>query len=231
MKIDEMNRTVLYLIDTRSRFCELGAWSPTQTESGDLILRRIMSFGPLWSKELPNHLSLSGGLLAVTADGYSAMSSAGFTSTFGDGWRHKNVAAVIDTDVEQWTNDRVAKTIVKAFPIRLFPEGSLLVKPRKQPIAANVNVTEAAHLVFSTKEALSRNTSNHRWYIAEGQSNDFQYAEISWQPPEDDREVYGCSSGPTPIKFSPEHKESLVSLRVGKNEDGRLWTFRPEKEE
>lgn len=38
----------IYLIDTRDRFCELGAWLPTETKYGDLILRRIMSLGSLW---------------------------------------------------------------------------------------------------------------------------------------------------------------------------------------
>ena len=33
MKISDL----LYLIDTRTRFCEVGAWAVTQTTSGDLI--------------------------------------------------------------------------------------------------------------------------------------------------------------------------------------------------
>lgn len=43
-----MNNNLMYLIDTRSRFCEVGAWAVSQTASGDLVLRRVFSLGSLW---------------------------------------------------------------------------------------------------------------------------------------------------------------------------------------
>lgn len=192
---------LIYVIDTRTRFCELGAWCPTQTESGDIILRRAVSFGSLWDLYNGKKILFEEGLLGVLGEGYEAMSSAGFVGTQGTPWRSKNVAAIIESG---------GKTKIRAERLRLFPEGSTLYIPKKQPVQMNRAVTEAA---IRALQALGRG-----FLVSEGQSNTLQYAQILWsntEPPENE------------LNFTPEHKESLAALYVEKNEDGRLWTFRP----
>jgi len=199
-------KNLLYLIDTRSRFCEVGAWAVTQTTSGDLILRRAISLGSLWDLKERGVIKFNG-LVAVTDDGYQAISSEGFTSGGGRYWRVKNVAAIIESG---------GKTRIKAFRIHIFPEGTELIFPSKQPVQLNQAVRQAADLALLLRQYLAVG----EWFIMEGQSNTLQYAQLNWRMPED-----------ALLDFPAEHKESLVSLRVGRNQDGILWSFRPEEEE
>jgi hypothetical protein len=216
MKISEMDKNLLYLIDIRSRFSEVGAWAVTQTASGDLVLRRVLSLGSLWELAEKGKIEFNG-MVAVTEGGYRAMSSEGFTSGGGNSWRVKNVAAVIESG---------GKTHIKAFRVHIFPEGTQLLFPAKQPVQLNQAVRQAAYSAVLLRQALSWN----EWYIVEGQSNTFQYAELIWEIPDDDRLEQGYYSQPTPLEFAAEHKESLAELYVSKNEDGVLWSFRPEAE-
>jgi len=216
MKISEMDKNLLYLIDTRSRFCEVGAWAVTQTSAGDLILRRVLSLGSLWGLAEKGRFSFNG-MVAVTDESYRAMSSEGFTSGGGNGWRQKNVAAVIESG---------GKTRIKAFEIHIFPEGTQLLFPQKQPVQLSQAVRQAAYSAVFLRQALAK----EEWYITEGQSNTFRYAQLTWQVPADDRIEEGCCSRPTPLEFTGEHKESLAELYVSENEDGNLWAFKPEAE-
>jgi len=200
-----MSKNLLYLIDTRTRFCEVGAWSISQTASGDLVLRRAISLGSLWELREKGAIKFNG-LVAVTDECYMAMSSEGFTSGGGRSWRVRNVAAVIESG---------GKTRVKAFRIHIFPEGTQLSFPAKQPVQLNQAVRQAADLALLLRQYLSIG----EWFISEGQSNTFRYAQLLWRMPED-----------ALLEFPAEHKESLASLWVGKNEDGVLWSFRPEAE-
>ena len=197
---------LMYLIDIRTRFCEVGAWAVTQTTSGDLILRRAISLGSLWDLKERGVIKFNG-LVAVTDDGYQAISSEGFTSGGGRYWRVKNVAAIIESG---------GKTRIKAFRIHIFPEGTELIFPSKQPVQLNQAVRQAADLALLLRQYLAVG----EWFIMEGQSNTLQYAQLNWRMPED-----------ALLDFPAEHKESLVSLRVGRNQDGILWSFRPEEEE
>ena len=202
-----MKTNLLYLIDTRTRFCEVGAWSATQTTSGDLVLRRVLSLGSLL--DLRERLTVEfNGLVAITDDCYQAMSSEGFTSGGGRYWRQKNVAATIESE---------GKTRVKAFRVYIFPEGTELIFPSKQPVQLNPAVRQAADAALLLRQYLARG----EWFIMEGQSNTLQYAQLLWKTPEDN----------APLEFPAEHKESLASLRVSKNQDGSLWSYRPEAEE
>ena len=202
-----MSKNLLYLIDTRSRFCELGAWAASQTASGDLILRRAISLGSLW--DLRERLTVEfNGLVAITDDCYQAISSEGFTSGGGRYWRVKNVAATIESE---------GKTRVKAFRVYIFPEGTELIFPSKQPVQLNPAVRQAADAALLLRQYLARG----EWFIMEGQSNTLQYAQLLWKTPEDN----------APLDFPAEHKESLAALHVGKNQDGSLWSYRPEAEE
>ena len=202
MKISDL----LYLIDTRTRFCEVGAWAVTQTASGDLILRRALSLGSLWDLAGKGKIKFNG-LVAVTDETYSAISSEGFTSGGGRSWRQKNVAAIIESG---------GKTRIKAFRVRIFPEGTELAFPIKQPVQLNPAVRQAADSAILLRQYLART----EWFISEGQSNTFRYAQLNWQMPVD-----------ALLEFPAEHKESLASLWVGKNKDGYLWTYKPEEEE
>jgi hypothetical protein len=197
---------LLYLIDTRSRFCEVGAWAVTQTTSGDLVLRRVLSLGSLWDLAGKGKIKFNG-LVAVTDETYSAISSEGFTSGGGRSWRQKNVAAIIESG---------GKTRIKAFRVRIFPEGTELAFPIKQPVQLNPAVRQAAESAVLLRQYLA----GTEWFITEGQSNTFRYAQLNWQMPED-----------ALLEFPVEHKESLVKLWVGKNKDGYLWTYKPEEEE
>ena len=172
MKISEMDKNLLYLIDIRSRFCEVGAFSVTQTNSGDLILRRAISLGSLWDLAKKGEIEFNG-MVAVTDEIYSAMSSEGFTSG-GEGWGQKNVAAVIESG---------GKTHIKAFRVHIFPVGTQLLFPAKQPVQFNQAVQQAAYCAVLLRQFLAGN----EWYIEEGQSNTFQYAQLIWETPEDDR--------------------------------------------
>ena len=196
---------LLYLIDTRTRFCEVGAWAVTQTTSGDLVLRRAISLGSLWDLAGKGTIKFNG-LVAVTDDCYQAISSEGFTSGGGRSWRQKNVAAVIESG---------GKTRIKAFRVRIFPEGTELAFPIKQPVQLNPAVRQAAESAVLLRQYLART----EWFITEGQSNTFRYAQLNWQMPED-----------ALLEFPAEHKKSLASLWVSKNKDGVLWSFRPEVE-
>ncbi len=198
-------RNLLYLIDTRTRFCEVGAWSVTQTTSGDLILRRVLSLGSLWALREKGNIKFNG-LVGITDEGYMAMSSEGFTSGGGDSWRVKNVAAVIESG---------GQTRVKAFRVHIFPEGTELIFPSKQPVQLNQAVRQAADAALLLRQYLAVG----EWFIVEGQSNTLQYAQLNWQMPDD-----------TLLDFPVEHKEALASLWVSKNQDGVLWSFRPEAE-
>ena len=200
-----MKTNLLYLIDTRSRFCGVGAWAVTQTTSGDLILRRAISLGSLWDLVGKGKIEFNG-LVAVTDEGYTAISSEGFTSGGGRSWRVKNVAAVIESG---------GRTHVKAFRIHIFPEGTQLLFPSKQPVQLNQAVRQAADLAVLLRQHLAVG----EWFITEGQSNTFRYAQLTWKTPED-----------ALLEFPAEHKESLAKIWVGKNEDGVLWSFRPEAE-
>jgi len=202
MKISDL----LYLIDTRTRFCEVGAWAVTQTTSGDLILRRALSLGSLWDLAGKGTIKFNG-LVAVTDETYSAISSEGFTSGGGRSWRQKNVAAIIESG---------GKTRIKAFRVRIFPEGTELTFPIKQPVQLNPAVRQAAESAVLLRQYLART----EWFISEGQSNTFRYAQLNWQMPVD-----------ALLEFPAEHKESLARLWVDKNEDGYLWTYKPEEEE
>jgi len=201
-----MARNLMYLIDTRTRFCEVGAWSVTQTTSGDLILRRAISLGSLWELAQKGKIVFNG-LVAVTDEGYAAISSEGFTSGGGRSWRVRNVAAVIESG---------GQTRVKAFRIHIFPEGTELIFPSKQPVQLNQAVRQAADLALLLRQHIAVG----EWFIMEGQSNTLQYAQLNWKTPED-----------TLLEFPVEHKESLAALHVGRNKDGVLWSFRPEAEE
>ena len=196
---------LLYLIDTRTRFCEVGAWAVTQTASGDLILRRALSLGSLWDLAGKRKIKFNG-LVAVTDDCYQAMSSEGFTSGGGTSWKQKNVAAVIESG---------GQTRIKAFRVRIFPEGTELAFPIKQPVQLNPAVRQAADSALLLRQYLAVG----EWYISEGQSNTFRYAQLCWEAPAD-----------ALLEFPAEHKESLVKLWVSKNKDGVLWSFRPEAE-
>lgn len=200
-----MKTNLLYLIDTRTRFCEVGAWAVTQTTSGDLILRRVLSLGSLWALREKGNIKFNG-LVAVTDECYKAMSSEGFTSGGGRIWRVKNVAAVIESG---------GRTRIKAFRVHMFPEGTELIFPSKQPVQLNQAVRRAADLALLLRQYLSIG----EWFISEGQSNTFQYAQLNWQMPDD-----------ALLDFPVEHKESLAELYVIKNKDGVLWSFRPEAE-
>ena len=206
-----MARNVMYLIDTRSRFCEVGAWAVSQTASGDLVLRRAISLGSLWDLKERGTIEFNG-LVAVTDDCYQALSSEGFTSGGGRSWRVKNVAAVIESG---------GRTRVKAFRIHIFPEGTELSFPSKQPVQFNPAVRQAANAALLLRQYLSIG----EWFISEGQSNTFRYAQLSWKTPE----------WKTPedalLEFPAEHKESLAEIYISKNQDGVLWSFRPEEEE
>jgi hypothetical protein len=206
MKISEMDKNLLYLIDTRSRFCEVGAWAVTQTASGDLVLRRAISLGSLWNLAKKGKIKFNG-LVAVTDECYMAMSSEGFTSGGGRSWRVKNVAAVIESG---------GKTRIKAFQVHIFPEGTQLLFPAKQPVQLN----QAVRLAADSAVLLRQYLAVGEWFVTEGQSNTFRYAQLNWQMPEDD----------DLLEFPAEHKEALASLWVGENEDGALWSFRPEAE-
>mgnify|MGYP000934549523 CR=1 FL=1 len=201
-----MEKNLLYLIDTRSRFCEVGAWAVTQTTSGDLVLRRVLSLGSLWDLAGKRKIKFNG-LVAVTDDCYQAMSSEGFTSGGGTSWKQKNVAAVIESG---------GKTRIKAFRVRIFPEGTLLLFPAKQPVQLNQAVRQVADSAVLMRQYLAET----EWFITEGQSNTFRYAQLNWQMPES-----------ALLEFPTEHKESLASLWVSKNKDGYLWTYKPEEEE
>ena len=201
MKISDL----LYLIDTRTRFCEVGAWAVSQTTSGDLILRRALSLGSLWDLAGKGIIEFNG-LVAVTDETYSAISSEGFTSGGGNSWRQKIVAAVIESG---------GKTRIKAFRVRIFPEGTQLLFPAKQPVQLNQAVRQAADSAVLLRQYLA----GTEWFITEGQSNTFRYAQLNWQMPED-----------ALLEFPAEHKESLASLWVSKKKDGVLWSFRPEAE-
>jgi hypothetical protein len=200
-----MARNLLYLIDTRTRFCEVGAWSVSQTASGDLVLRRVLSLGSLWDLKEKGKIVFNG-LVAVTSETYMAMSSEGFTSGGGKIWRVKNVAAVIESG---------GRTRIKAFRVYIFPEGTELIFPSKQPVQLNQAVRRAADLALLLRQHLAVG----EWFISEGQSNTFQYAQLLWRMPED-----------ALLDFPVEHKESLAELYVIKNKDGVLWSFRPEAE-
>lgn len=202
------NSDLLYLIDIRSRFCEVGAWSVTQTASGDLVLRRAISLGSLWDLAKKGKIEFNG-LVAVTDEAYMAMSSEGFTSGGGNSWRVKNVAATIESG---------GKTYIKAFRVHIFPEETVLSFPAKQPVQFNQAVRRAADSAVLLRQALAGN----EWFILEGQSNTFQYAELNWQVPADDDD--------DPLEFISEHKESLAELYVSENIYGCLWSFRPEAE-
>ena len=201
-----MEKNLLYLIDTRSRFCEVGAWAVTQTTSGDLVLRRVLSLGSLWDLAGKRKIKFNG-LVAVTDDCYQAMSSEGFTSGGGTSWKQKNVAAVIESG---------GQTRIKAFRVRIFPEGTLLLFPAKQPVQLNQAVRQVADSAVLMRQYLAET----EWFITEGQSNTFRYAQLYWEVPAD-----------ALLEFPVEHKESLVKLWVGKNKDGYLWTYKPEEEE
>jgi len=201
-----MNGNLMYLIDTRSRFCEVGAWAVTQTTSGDLVLRRVLSLGSLWDLKERGKIVFNG-LVAVTDECYKAISSEGFTSGGGRSWRQKNVAAMIESG---------GRTHVKAFRIHIFPEGTQLLFPSKQPVQLNQAVRQAADAAVLLRQYLARG----EWFVTEGQSNTFRYAQLLWRMPED-----------ALLDFPAEHKESLTSLHVGRNQDGILWSFRPEEEE
>ena len=199
-------KNLLYLIDTRSRFCEAGAWAVTQTTSGDLVLRRVLSLGSLWDLKEKGNIKFNG-LVGITDEGYKALSSEGFTSGGGRSWRQKNVAAMIESG---------GRTRIKAFRIHIFPEGTELIFPSKQPVQLNQAVRQAADLALLLRQYLAVG----EWFISEGQSNTFRYAQLLWRMPED-----------ALLDFPAEHKESLASLWVSKNQDGTLWSFRPEEEE
>jgi len=199
-------KNLLYLIDTRSRYCEVGAWAVSQTTTGDLVLRRAISLGSLWDLKERGTVEFNG-LVAVTDDCYQAMSSEGFTSGGGRYWRMKNVAAVIESG---------GKTHVKAFRVCIFPEGTELSFPAKQPVQLNPAVRQAADAALLLRQYIAVG----EWFIMEGQSNTLQYAQLNWRMPED-----------ASLEFPTEHKESLASLWVSKNKDGVLWSFRPEEEE
>jgi len=201
-----MKTNLLYLIDTRTRFCEVGAWAVTQTNSGDLVLRRVLSLGSLWDLREKGVIKFNG-LVAVTDECYKAISSEGFTSGGGRSWRQKNVAAIIESG---------GQTRIKAFRVHIFPEGTELSFPAKQPVQLNQAVRQAADLALLLRQYLSIG----EWFISEGQSNTFRYAQINWRMPEN-----------VPLEFPAEHKEALASLWVGKNKDGYLWTYKPEGEE
>jgi len=199
-----MEKNLLYLIDTRSRYCEVGAWAVTQTNSGDLVLRRVLSLGSLWDLAGKGKKVKFNGLVGVTDETYSALSSEGFTSGGGRSWRVKNVAAVIESG---------GQTRIKAFRVHIFPEGTELSFPTKQPVQLNQAVRRAADLALLLRQHIAVG----EWFISEGQSNTFRYAQINWRMPEN-----------ALLEFPAEHKEALASLWVGKNEDGTLWSFRPE---
>ena len=201
-----MKTNLLYLIDTRSRYCEVGAWAVTQTASGDLVLRRVLSLGSLWDLAGKLKKIVFNGLVAVTDDCYQAMSSEGFTSGGGTSWKQKNVAAVIESG---------GQTRIKAFRVRIFPEGTQLLFPVKQPVQLNQAVRQAAESAVLLRQYLART----EWFITEGQSNTFRYAQLYWEVPAD-----------ALLEFPAEHKESLASLWVSKNKDGVFWSFRPEAE-
>ena len=202
MKISDL----LYLIDIRTRFCEVGAWAVTQTNSGDLVLRRVLSLGSLWDLVGKGNIKFNG-LVGVTDETYMAMSSEGFTSGGGRSWRVKNVAAVIESG---------GQTRIKAFRVHIFPEGTEVSFPAKQPVQLNQAVRQAADAAVLLRQYLARG----EWFVTEGQSNTFRYAQLLWRMPED-----------ALLDFPAEHKESLASLWVSKNQDGTLWSFRPEEEE
>jgi hypothetical protein len=177
----------------------------SQTASGDLVLRRVLSLGSLWDLKEKGKIKFNG-LVAVTDETYSALSSEGFTSGGGRSWRQKNVAAIIESE---------GRTRIKAFRIHIFPEGTQLLFPSKQPVQLNPAVRQAADLALLLRQYLAVG----EWFIVEGQSNTLQYAQLLWRMPED-----------ALLDFPVEHKESLASLWVGKNQDGVLWSFRPEAE-
>jgi len=169
------------------------------------VLRRAISLGSLWDLAGRGKIVFNG-LVGVTDEGYMAISSEGFTSGGGRSWRVKNVAAVIESG---------GKTRVKAFQVHIFPEGTQLLFPIKQPVQLNQAVRLAADCAILLRQYLAVG----EWFITEGQSNTFRYAQLNWQMPED-----------ALLEFPTEHKESLAKIWVGENEDGVLWSFRPEAE-
>lgn len=198
-----MSNNLMYLIDTRTRYCEVGAWAVSQTAAGDLVLRRVLSLGSLWDLSEKKNIIFNG-LVAVTDETYMAKSSEGFTSGGGRSWKQKNVAAIIESG---------GHTRIKAFRIHIFPEGTELTFPSKQPVQLNQAVRQAADLALLLRQHIAVG----EWFISEGQSNTFRYAQLNWRMPED-----------ALLEFPTEHKETLASLHVGRNKDGVLWSFRPE---
>jgi len=170
------------------------------------VLRRVLSLGSLWDLREKGNIKFNG-LVGITDEGYMALSSEGFTSGGGRSWRQKNVAAVIESG---------RKTRIKAFRVHIFPEGTELSFPSKQPVQLNQAVRRAADLAVLLRQYLAVG----EWFITEGQSNTFRYAQLNWKTPEN-----------ALLEFPAEHKESLAALWVGKNKDGYLWTYKPEEEE
>lgn len=190
---------LLYLIDIRSRYCEVGAFFPTESRGGVLILRRLLSMGSLWGMS-PGEGTSFPAALAVSLQGYQARSSAGFTEITSFSLlpqRFQNVAAVIESG---------GKTRVGAFAIAIMPAGTKLYLPEKQPVQYNAAVTAAAY------EALKFKASRDKILILEGQSNTLQYAEL----------ILGEESEEIP-RFQAEHKPGLADLIIKELENGRLW--------
>lgn len=183
---------MLYLIDTRKRFCEVGAWAVTQTISQDLILRRALSLGSLWDLAGKEEVKFNGvrfnGLVAVTERTYNARSSEGFTYGGGRSWMVKKVSAVIESG---------GKTLIKSFRVHIFPEETQLIFP-KQPVQFNQAVRQAAYAAILLRQDLAET----EWFITEGQSNTFRYAQLRWSLPADHYQ----------LEFPVEHKESLASI-------------------
>lgn len=186
MNKEQLDANLIYLIDTRTRFCEVGAWSPTQTDSGDLILRRAISLGSLWDLAEKGEIRLNG-LVAVTEETYMSPSLEEYTSGGGNSWRQKRVAAVIDTGGE---------TRFGTFGIHIFPEGSWLIFPKKQPIQGNPAVALAAYEALACRQMFA----GREWYIEDGQEDAFQYAELKWDFPDSDA-----------LEFPEEHEIEVPS--------------------
>lgn len=188
----------ILLVNTRERFCEVGLFAATETESRDLILRRVLSLGSLWNLE--NDLQIPDDVcLAIMPDGYEARSSAGFVKVnagFHPTPYWRRVAATLEH------HDGRLKTAIRGFEILLIPGGRIFV-PQKKAIKHNSNVANLG------KEFLSGQEYPEKIHIMEGQSNTFQRAEV-WP---------GKNSCEPAFKL--EHNEKFKNLRCVD------WIFTP----
>ena len=196
----------ILLVDTRSRFCEVGVFWATRTKDDSLVLRRVISLGSLWDFK-PGKFEVPCPV-AVTNSAYQAMSSAGFTALRGAVIPAEagRVAAVIESG---------GKTIIRGTELMVISEADIYL-PRLQPVKHNAAVATAAKNAIDLLVELHPN----RLFITEGQSNTFRWAEV----------LINCEHLYNIIPALPEeHKPELYALTTRYLEDGRVWAERAQE--